>query len=269
MKRLFTSILVASALLIPHLSAVEIVAHRGFSQRAPENTVAAFQLAWQNGTDACELDLYLTADNQIAIIHDKDTKRVAGVQKFIAKSTMQELADLDVGAWKNEKWKGEKIPTLEQALATLPQGDKRFFLEIKCGPEVVPALAKALELMRPRAAQLAIICFERDVCAAAKKALPWIKVYRLAAMKNKKEEIVNPLSKVITETKEDGLDGLDLKTDYPWDAAMVREVHEAGFQLYAWTVNDPAMAKLLAGAGVDGITTDDPVMVRAALAVKP
>lgn len=246
--------------------AVEIIAHRGFSARAPENTLAAFRLGWEKQTDACELDVYLTADGKNAVIHDKDTKRTTGVNLNVARSKQAELTALDAGSWKGKEWADEKIPTLEQALATLPVGKERFFIEVKCGAEIVPELRRILEPMKDRAAQLVIIAFKRDAAAKSKKAMPWIKVYRLAAGKTKDGKPAN-LDQLIADTKADKLDGLDLgMKDFPWGEAMVRRVRDAGLGLFVWTVNKPADARRFAKLGVDGITTDDPVMVREALA---
>lgn len=246
-------------------NAVEIVAHRGFSARAPENTLGAFELAWKNQTDACELDVYLTADGKTAVIHDKDAKRTTGVKMDVATSKQAELTALDAGSWKGKEWAKEKIPTLEQALATMPVGKQRFFIEVKCGAEIVPELKRILEPMKDRAAQLAIIAFKRDAAAESKKAMPWMKVYRLASGKTKEKKLTD-LTQLIADTKADKLDGLDLGTsDFPWDEAMVKQIRDAGFGLYVWTVNKPADVKRFAALGVDGITTDDPVMVREAL----
>lgn len=246
--------------------AVEIIAHRGFSARAPENTLGAFELAWKSGSDACELDVYLTADGKTAVIHDKDTKRTAGVKLGVAVSKQAELTVLDAGSWKGKEWANEKIPTLEQALATMPQGKQRFFIEVKCGAEIVPELKRILEPMKDRAAQLAIIAFNREAAAESKNALPWVQVYRLASGKTKDKKPTD-LTQLIADTKADQLDGLDLSmADFPWDEAMVKQIRDAGFGLYVWTVNKPADAQRFAKLGVDGITTDDPVMVREALA---
>jgi glycerophosphoryl diester phosphodiesterase len=248
------------------IQAVEIIAHRGFSARAPENTLAAFELGWKHQTDACELDVYLTADGKTAVIHDKDTKRTAGVTLDVAKSKQADLTALDAGSWKGKEWANEKIPTLEQALATLPKGKQRFFIEVKCGAEIVPELKRILEPMKDRAAQLAIIAFKRDAAAESKKAMPWIKVYRLASGKTKDKKPTD-LTQLIADTTADKLDGLDLGVaDFPWDEAMVKQIRDAGFGLYVWTVNKPADVQRFAKLGVDGITTDDPVMVREALA---
>ncbi len=245
--------------------AVEIIAHRGFSARAPENTLGAFELAWKSGSDACELDVYLTADGKTAVIHDKDTKRTAGVKLGVAVSKQAELTVLDAGSWKGKEWANEKIPTLEQALATMPQGKQRFFIEVKCGAEIVAELKRILEPMKDRAAQVAIIAFNREAAVESKKALPWVKVYRLASGKTKDKKPTD-LTQLIADTKADQLDGLDLSmADFPWDEAMVKQIRDAGFGLYVWTVNKPADAQRFAKLGVDGITTDDPVMAREAL----
>lgn len=261
MKRLVFFLLTAMS-----ANAVEIIAHRGFSARAPENTLGAFELAWKNGSDACELDVYLTADGKTAVIHDKDTKRTAGVKLDVATSKQADLIALDAGSWKGTEWTNEKIPTLEQALATMPKGTQRFFIEVKCGVEIVPELKRILEPMKDRAAQLAIIAFNREAAAESKKALPWVKVYRLASGKTKEKKPTD-LTQLIADTKADQLDGLDLgMADFPWDEAMVKQIRDAGFGLYVWTVNKPADVRRFAQLGVDGITTDNPVMVRETLA---
>ncbi len=261
MKRLALFLLAAMS-----VHAVEIIAHRGFSARAPENTLAAFELGWKHQADACELDVYLTADGKTAVIHDKDTKRTSGVTLDVAKSKQAELTALGAGSWKGEEWVNEKIPTLEQALATMPKGKQRFFIEVKCGAEIVPELKRILEPMKDRAAQLAIIAFKRDAAAESKKAMPWIKVYRLASGKTKDKKPTD-LKQLIADTTADKLDGLDLSmADFPWDETMVKQIRDAGFGLYVWTVNKPADVLRFAKLGVDGITTDDPVMVRETLA---
>jgi glycerophosphoryl diester phosphodiesterase len=249
-------------------SAIEIIAHRGYSQKAPENTVSSFKLAWENNTDACELDMYLTKDGKVVIIHDKDTKRTCGgVQKDVAGSTLAELRTLDAGSWKDPKYAGEKLPTLEEALATMPLGNnKRFFLEIKCGPEVVPALAAILEPMRARADQLVIISFNLEACAAAKKALPWVKNYLIVGAKDKQKKTRTDVSPFIEQAKTAGLDGLDLDMAWPWAPAMVKQIRDAGLGVYVWTVDKPADIAHFKALGVDGITTNEPVVVRQELA---
>jgi glycerophosphoryl diester phosphodiesterase len=253
------------ALAAVSAQAVEIVAHRGFSARAPENTIGAFELAWKSGTDSCELDVYLTADGKTAVIHDPDTVRTTGVKQNVARATQAELTVLGAGAWKGPGWAGEKIPTLEQALGTLPEGRHRFFIEVKCGSEIVPELVRILEPMKDRASQLVVIAFDRKVAAESKKVLPWMKVYRLAAGMTRDRKPTD-LKRLIAEAQADGLDGLDLgMKDFPWNEAMIGQIRAAGLGVYVWTVNQPEDVRRFAKLGVLGITTDDPVMAREAL----
>lgn len=259
-------LLLLSALTIMHSSpAIEIIAHRGYSAKAPENSLSAFKLAWEKGADACELDLYLTKDGKIIVLHDKDTKRVTGVMKVVVESTQDELRTLDAGSWKGPEWAGEKLPTLEESLATMPVGNKRFFLEVKCGPEVVPALSKVLEPLRARADQLAVIAFDLSAATEVKKTMPWLKTYLLAAGKDKQKKQRTDVTPYIEQAKTAGLDGLDLGMDWPWSPAMVKQIRDAGLGVYVWTVNKPVDVTRFQALGVDGITTDDPVMVREAL----
>src|SRR3954468_15593010 len=120
-----------------------IIAHRGASRDAPENTLAAVRLAWAQHADAVEIDVHLTRDGRLAVIHDPDTQRTTGVPRIVAQSTFAELSELDAGAWKNARFAGEKIPALEDVLAVVPDG-KRLFVEIKGGPEVVPELRRCM-----------------------------------------------------------------------------------------------------------------------------
>ena len=103
---------------------VTIVAHRGSSRIAPENTLPAFELAWEEGADAIEGDFHLTRDGHIVCIHDDDTKRVAGKSVLIRDSTLDELRKLDVGLYRGEKYKEAFIPTIEEVFSTIPAGKK-------------------------------------------------------------------------------------------------------------------------------------------------
>src|SRR4051812_29882492 len=95
---------------------VEVIGHRGASHDAPENTVASFEEAWRQKADAAELDMYLTKDGKLVVIHDANTKRTTGVDKKVVEQTLDELKKLDAGKWKAEKFAGEKLPTLAEML---------------------------------------------------------------------------------------------------------------------------------------------------------
>jgi glycerophosphoryl diester phosphodiesterase len=244
------------------LSAVEIVAHRGASADAPENSLSSMKLAWQQNADAIETDLWLSKDGKLIVFHDADTKRIGKVNRKISDYTLAEAQQVDIGTWKGPQFAGERIPTLESFLATIPEG-KRIFLEIKCGPEIIPEFVRVLKASGRPASQLAVISFNYDSIRESKKALPELEHYLLADYKkDEKTGELPQLATLITQAKEAKLDGLDLQFKWPIDEAFVSEVKAAGLKLAAWTVDDPAVAKKLATAGVASITTNKPGWLR-------
>ena len=120
-----------------------IIAHRGESHDAPENTLSAINLAWKRGAEAVEIDVHMSKDSQIVAIHDFDTKRLAGVNKDVRKQTLAELKALDVGSWKGAQWQGEQIPVLKEILETVPNG-KKLVIEIKSDATMIPILKEEL-----------------------------------------------------------------------------------------------------------------------------
>lgn len=250
------------AMLATQLTAVEIIAHRGASFDAPENTLAAMKLAWEQNADAVELDLWLSKEGKLVVIHDSDTKRFGGSTNKVATQSWEELQQFDVGAWKNARFKGERIPTLESILATVPPG-KRAVLEIKCGPEIVPELARVIGVSGRKPAELAIISFNFDSLKASKAKLPEIEHYFLSDYKkDAKTGLMPELALLVARAKSAKFDGLDLQFKWPIDEAFVADVKRAKLKLVVWTVNDAAVARRLVEAGVDGITTDRPGWLR-------
>ena len=253
--------LAAPALARP---AVEIIAHRGASWDAPENTVEALKLAWEQGADVSEFDVHRSKDGQLVVIHDADTKRVAGVARKVADQTLDELRQLDVGKWKGGAIPGAKIPTLVEMLSAIPAG-KRVFVEVKPGPEVVPALDRALHAAGLPPAQTPVISFHAEVIAVVKKARPDLEAYWIVKLKDREQER-RTAADLIARANAIQADGLDLSASDVVDAEFVLALKAAGLKVYAWTVNDPAVARRLVDAGVDGITTDRPGWLRDRLA---
>ena len=240
---------------------IELVAHRGESHDAPENTLAAIELAWRRDVDAVEFDVRLTADGTLVAIHDADTSRVTGGQHklIVAEQTADALRRLDVGGWKSLRFAGERIPTLGEVLATLPPDPRRrLFIEVKVGPDATGPLAAAIESARRSPEQTAVISFNLETCRAVKTRLPRLKVYHLSGFKRDETSgFVTPtVDALIRDAKAAGLDGLDLAFQGPIDATFVKRVHDAGLEVYVWTVDDPAVARRMIMAGVDGITTN-------------
>lgn len=238
---------------------VEWVAHRGESHDAPENTLAAYTLAWERGVPAAELDVHLTKDGQLILIHDATTKRTAGVDLIVKNSTVEELQKLDVGSWKNPKYAGEKMPLLEDVLKAMPDG-RKMYVEVKVGAEAVPELVRVLKKVGKKPEQTPVISFKLDTCIATKKAMPELKVYYLASQKqNKDTGKWSPANQeLIALAKQHGFDGLDLSYKGPIDADFVKAAKAQGLEFLVWTIDDPAEAKRMIDAGVGAITSNRP-----------
>jgi len=234
----------------------EIIAHRGASHIAPENTVAAAVKAWELGADAVEVDIYLSSDKRIIVLHDASTKRTTGADYAVAATASDVLRSLDAGSWKAPEYAGEKLPFLEEIIDTVPSG-KLLYIEIKCGPEVIPELKKLLEASSKQS-RMRIITFDYNTAVECERIITDVPVYWLAGTaKDDNGEFIPHGGDLIEKSKAGGLDGLDLHYG-GFSAAFVEKVKREGLGIYAWTVNDPEVFKKLKEWHVDGITTDKP-----------
>ncbi len=240
----------------------EIVGHRGASHDAPENTLPSVRLGFEQGADAVEVDVFATKDGRIVVIHDPDTKRVAGVKLDVAKSTLAELRELDVGSWKGECWAGTVIPTLEEVLEAVPEG-RRLMIEVKCEKSALAQLEQAIEGSGKRD-RVALISFSYPLIAQAKRMMADVPAYWVYGFSlSERARWGNPtLLGLIRKAEKAGLDGLDLDGRGPMTKAFVDKLRAKGMDLYVWTVNDPERARELIAMGVTGITTDRPGYLR-------
>lgn len=110
---------------------LEIIAHRGFSAIAPENTLAAFAAALEQGANSVEFDLQLSADGVPVVIHNPTLEKTTGTPGSVTDKTLKELKNLDAGAWFAPKFAGEKIPTLSETLEILKPLNKHIYLDVK------------------------------------------------------------------------------------------------------------------------------------------
>jgi glycerophosphoryl diester phosphodiesterase len=239
---------------------VEIIAHRGASFDAPENTLAALRLAWQQGADAVEFDVFLSKDGQIVLLHDKDLKRTAGDSRNVADLTLAELRKLEVGRWKDPRFAGEPIPTLAEALALTPAG-KRVYIEIKCGPEIMPELKRDLKAAALKPEQTALIAFSADVIAQAKRTFPDLQAYWIVDIRKKRKPPWTA-QRLIAKAREIKADALDVSAHDSITPQFAKLLRDARLPLYVWTVNDPALARQMIAAGAVGVTTDRPQWLR-------
>ncbi len=256
----------AAMLLAPaSVIAAEIIGHRGASYDAPENTLASVRLAFEQGADASEIDIYLTKDKRIIALHDKTTKKTTGKDWKPGDRTLAELATLDAGSWKDPKFAGERIPTLEAILDVIPEG-KKLVIEIKSGPEILAPLRAVLEASPKYPAQIVIIAFDWENIVGAKQCLPRVPCYWLydttPHVDKKTGKISDYPHELLARCKAAGLDGLDIKFDSQITPEFIKQMGDAGMGLIVWTVNDPQVARRLADLGVIGITTDRPAWLR-------
>ncbi len=238
---------------------VEIVAHRGASHEAPENTLAAFALAWQQNADAIEGDFFLTKDSAIVCIHDKTTGRLADTDLVVAESSLEQLKRLDVGSWKDKKWQGEKIPTIEEVFKTVPDG-KKILIEVKCGPEIVPVLKKSLAGNQLTSDQTIVISFEQEVINQVKIQIPDIKAFWLTGFRKNEQsgQWIPDLDTIHDILGKINADGLDCRAGEVITPAFVKSIREADMELHVWTVDDADEAQRLKDLGVKSITTNRP-----------
>jgi glycerophosphoryl diester phosphodiesterase len=239
------------------LSATEIIAHRGASFDAPENTVASAKLGWEQRADAVEIDIH-AAPAGLIVIHDETTNRTTNRHGRVDGLTEEGRLACDAGAWRGKKFAGEMLPRLEDILAVLPKNG-RLVIEIKT-PGALELLPQTLAKSDRMPEHFIVIAFDPEVAAKAKKVLPTCKVLRLASYEPRKAS--HRIDELIRVSLAAGLDGLNLSRKWPIDEAFVRKVHEAGLALYVWTVDDAAEARRLRDAGVDGITTNRPGWLR-------
>jgi glycerophosphoryl diester phosphodiesterase len=228
---------------------VLVIAHRGASGHAPENTLAAFKEAVALGATFIETDLQLTRDARFVAIHDDTVNRTTNGQGAVHDLTLAELRKLDAGSWFGSEFAGERIPTLEEILEFSKKNDVVFYLELKPGGSwggehaLIGALRESQEIARS-----VVISFDAGVLAAIRKVEPTLMTGLLYD-----GQIDDPLEKAVEIGARQVAVRGDLVT--PW---MLGQARRRDLQVVCWTVNHPAHMRMLMSAGVDGIMSDYP-----------
>ena len=228
----------------------DITAHRGASVDAPENTLASFSKAIEDMADVIELDVQMTKDGYIVVMHDKSAYRTTGVLKNITELTLREVKKLDAGYWYSEEYKGEKVPTLEEVLQ-LAKGKIKLNIEIKTADNSDEVAKKVVKLIQKYSMQdsCVITSFDYSALQAVRSYDEDIEVgYILSVAYGKFYEI-------------DDVDFFSVNASF-LTKRVVDAIHNSGKQVYAWTVNNDASIKNLTNKGVDNIITDKPVTAR-------
>ncbi len=233
-----------------------IIAHRGASRAAPENTLAAFRLAADLGADGVELDVRLSADGIPVVIHDADVRMTTAGTGLVRTMTLAQIKSLDAGVHFGPQFAGERIPTLEEVLAAL---DDRLLIniEIKYQPHIlqlVTAVAAVVQRAEHRK-RIWFSSFRPYALHAIRRLLPQFPCGLLYCA----ADLGTPLFAPFTPHE----------AVHP-HAPLVRprsiaRAHRQGRRVVTWTVDEPAQARQLAAWGVDVLITNEPARLLAAL----
>lgn len=237
-----------------------IVAHRGASRDAPENTMPAFKLAWKQGADAIEGDYHLTKDGQIVCIHDDHTKRVSNANLIVRNTTLAKLRGVDVGSHYGEAFKEITNPTIEEVFSTIPDR-KTIYIDIKCGREIIPPLLEVIKKSGLKKEQIVVICFNKKVLQEMKTKAPQYKAYWLCSFeKNKDGETKPSLEAVLKTMKLIQADGLSSNISIP--EPLIEAIGKHGYEWHVWTVDDLKTSKRVKALGAKSITTNMPGVIK-------
>jgi glycerophosphoryl diester phosphodiesterase len=234
------------------------LAHRGLSGLAPENTLTAFRWAVAIGAESTECDVHRTADGVLVLSHDRNTKRTTGHDADITKMTFEEVRKLDAGSWKGKHFAGEQIPTLEEYLNILKGTKCTPVIEIKqSGTEkdIVELLAK-LDMTE----EVFIVSFMSKSLAEVKRLEPRVKFAHLFSWKVEGSAESNAetfAAKLIEEANKVGTNSVSLHYGMI-SKKLVDILHEKGFYVWAWTINDVSLMNTLLDWKLDSITSDRP-----------
>ena len=224
---------------------MDLIAHRGASGLAPENTLAAFALALQHEPEWIELDVHVTLDGELVVMHDATVDRTTNGRGAIAGMPLAELRTLDAGGWFGAEARGERVPLLEEVVALVGQRS-RLDVEIKAGPDLAQAAAQVVEVLRAG-----------GVLAASE-----VSSFDLEAVLAVQAITAEPALALITGRAEDLR--LCLQHGLPWlsihqaavTAELIAAAHAAGVRVAAWTINDLSRWEEFRAMGVDLFCTD-------------
>ncbi|MGE3269618.1 MAG: glycerophosphodiester phosphodiesterase [Chloroflexota bacterium] len=241
-------------------SRIQILAHRGASGYAPENTMAAFRLAVEQQADWLELDVQQTKDGQLVVFHDLRMERTTNGHGPLRDLTLEEVRQLDAGSWFGQQFAGERVPTFEEVVALAREQNIRLFPEVK-DPRLYPGIEERVAAAIAAASyedRTIVQSFDMGSLERLHKINPRLKLAALYTASS-------PL-------RGDPPAGVTI-IGPPWELIgsepnLVRDAHAGGFQVVVWSVDGASPVASLADARVDGIITGRPDVVRAALVAR-
>ncbi len=231
-------------------------AHRGASSLAPENTMAAYLLAIEQGARMIELDVRLTEDGHVVVFHDPDLLRTTDGRGRVEASTLAYLRGLDAGSWFAPRFAGERIPVLEEVLDLASARDIRIDVELKFNEPFKYGLCHATgRLLASKSAfsRCVVTSFDHDALSCFREEFPQASVARL----------YDTHAPSVADLE----NGWSSAAVYHalTDAALVSRVHEAGGEIHVWTVDDPVEMRRLIELGVDTVMSNTPAVLQAVL----
>jgi glycerophosphoryl diester phosphodiesterase len=238
---------------------VKIIAHRGDSSEAPENTMAAFKKAIALGVDYLECDVQLSKDRVPVVIHDKTFLRItAGLKEHdVDQLTIKEIKELDAGSWFDFKFKGERIPTLEELLL-LQRGNTGLMVEVKeetffeCDlAHFVGEVIKKVAPNQHEQGEILIGSLNPEILLCFHAYLPEQKLIGVAENEKKLQQFLkNPLSHLALHFS-------------IADPTCIQELQDKGIKVWSWTVDEKSTALQLIHYGIDGLITNTPKKMKA------
>lgn len=250
-----------------------VIAHRGYSHLAPENTLPAFRLAKAAGADLVELDYHHTKDGKLIVIHDATldrttdaTNRWGGAKIRVDNKTLAEMQSLDAGSWFNPPYPNTKLPTLDESLDEIQNGNVTL-IERKAGDA-----GKCVELLRERKLINSVIvqAFDWEYLSDFHKQAPEQVLGALGPPKIKGRTLTEAEKKMspswIDEAKKCGARVV------VWNREVTKETvayaHKIGLEVWIYTIDDPALATELLDLGVDGIITNNTSIIWRAVSLR-
>lgn len=228
-----------------------VIAHRGASGNAPENTAAAIKLAAEQGAQWAEVDVSISADGIAVIHHDNDLERCTNGQGLLILQRLAELKALDTGLWFSPQFRGERIMTLTDLLALANQLDMALNLEVK------PIIGRETETVWAIYQALQRVPFEQPLILSS------FSIHALQACRQHLPDISRGLNvEAIPQRWQDRIEEADCQglhfSQAFFDAEQVQQIKQSGIHLLSYTVNDLVRAEQLWQAGVTSVFTDYP-----------
>jgi glycerophosphoryl diester phosphodiesterase len=235
-----------------------VIAHRGASAHAPENTLAAFELALKQGADAIEMDVDLCQDGHLIVIHDRSVNRTTEGSGFVRDMPLSALKELDAGSHFDIAFKGEPIPTLDEVFELL---GKRVVINLELKQPAVPVekLTEkvAISILRHSLIGSVIVSsFYPAILRSLRKILPDVALALLTLHGIKGALLRSWFGEIIAPHQAIHPDFRDVTPGF------VKWIRNTGRRLNAYTVNTPDDMVWLINLGIDGIITDDPLMAK-------